>query len=69
MTTVQKYAIKYKDSNNYIDKYDCETPEIDKAILFETYTEALDYRNNIDVAYLYEIVRVTISYKTEIIMR
>jgi hypothetical protein len=49
--------------------WDCETDNIDKAMLFDTYTEALDYRNAIDVAYLYEIVRVVIDYKINIICR
>lgn len=63
MTTVQKYAIKYKDSNSYLDQWDCETTDIDKAMFFDTYTSALNFRNEIDVAYLYEIIEVSIKYK------
>ncbi len=69
MATTQKYGIKYKDSDSYLDKWDCETDNVDKAMLFDTYTEAIDYRNNIDVAYLYEIVRVVINYKINVICR
>jgi hypothetical protein len=65
--TTTKYAIKYNNSDSYLDQYDCETSDINKAILFDTYTEAIECRKEIDVAYLYEIVRVTINYKIEVI--
>jgi hypothetical protein len=69
MTTATKYAIKYNNFDSYLDIWDCETDDIAKAMLFDTYTDALDYRNDIDVAYLYEVVRVTINYTTEVIRR
>jgi hypothetical protein len=63
MKTVKKYAIKYKDSDSYLDMYDCEISDIDKAILFDTWELAWNFRNDIDVAYLYEIVMIEINYK------
>jgi hypothetical protein len=65
MTTVKKYAIKYKDSNSYLDKYDCETTDIAKAMLFDTYKTAKDCRDTIDVAYLFEVVEIEIIYKVK----
>lgn len=60
---ITKYALRYIENELYLDKYDCETIYIDKAMLFDTWESAYNYRNNIDVAYLYEIIEFEVNYK------
>jgi len=60
-----KYAIKYIGENEYLNEYGCPTTNINKAYFYNNYEDALDYRNNIDVAYLYEIVKIKITTEFE----
>lgn len=57
------YVIAYKEEHNkYIDLYDGSSP-LRKAMKFHSWDDAENYRRNIDVAYLFEVRKMNVTYE------
>ena len=58
-----KYAIANIESGKYLDNHECETKYIKKAYFYDSEEIAEEFRvDDIDVAYLYQVVEVKIRY-------
>jgi hypothetical protein len=58
----RKFAIMNRTYKTFLDDYECEVCSPLNALLFDSFDMAKYTLDNIDVAYLYEIVEVEINY-------
>jgi hypothetical protein len=56
------YAIANSETGEYLDEYECETKDITKAHFYDSEEIAEEFRTDIDVAYLYQVVEIKIRY-------
>jgi len=69
MIEVIKYAIYNSEEKMYLVCNDEYTEDISEALLFDTYGEALDYKDKMDENHLCYVEAVQVTYNTRNIMR